>query len=51
MFGTNSDDDEKWKNLLLFNVWGTDKEVEEALPFIAIAIVVIVIIFALIYFL
>ena len=40
-------DDEKFKNLVLFNFYGTDAEMEEAAPWMLIVVVVIIALFVI----
>lgn len=43
-------DDEKFKNLILFDFYGTDKELEELAPVIVIVAIIAIVVFACIYF-
>jgi len=38
-----SNDSEKWKNLICFNVFATDKELEEMAPFLGIILVIVLV--------
>lgn len=44
-----NEDDQRLKNLIFFKFYGTDKEMEEAFPFIFLVIVLLVVCFG-IYF-
>jgi L-asparagine transporter-like permease len=35
-----SRDDERFKNLMLFKIWATDKEMEEMVPIIAVILII-----------
>lgn len=39
-----SDDEERFKNIVLYHFWGTDAEFEEAAPAICIGVVVAIIV-------
>lgn len=42
MFG-NSEDDEKWRNLLVFGFYGTNEEYGKVAPIVLIATIIIVV--------
>jgi hypothetical protein len=50
MFNNDNKDWERFKNFSLFNMWATDKEVEDAAPAMGCAIVIILIIVLVAYF-
>ncbi len=50
MCGYDDEDDEKFTNLMLFNVYATDKEIEEMAPFLLVCLSIAAIIFLIIYF-
>jgi hypothetical protein len=42
-----SDDDERLRNIVLFDFYGTNREINEASPFIVVGVVVVILIFVL----
>ena len=49
MFG-DSEDDEKFKNLILFNFYGTDDEVSKFYSILGVILLVLIIIGTIVYF-
>lgn len=40
----DSEEDQRWHNLMIFNFWGTDRELEEAGPILGVVLLLILLV-------